>query len=538
MSCPDPYRPYNPLEQAPTPDAALKLDRVLPSDAEIRGLTSALAASGGGAASEDLALDLVLNQIVEQACLATGATGAAIALTRNGEMVCRATTGRTAPDLGVRLDNAGFSAECLRIGTLQRCDDTEADPRVDASACRLLGVRSILVVPLWYWGEFVGIFEIFSPRRNAFGERDEQTLQALAYRIVRHTKQSGGQITGFSAKPEDVPAPPPVAITPKPEPRPQPAPEPVRERTRTPVYEFKPNPDSQSTQSTDRWTTLLAVCAGVIACLIVGLMAWRVLYNRTAAQKSATQSAPQVQELDLSPVGISPVPTAEAAAPPPAAPAPKAGQSATASDVVISAATRSESTKAEQTNPATDKAATPNPNNEDLAIYDANGKLIYGKPLQTDEPPTPAKKIPAKPRAAATPAASGIMPASTKTSVSAASSVKSAAMLSKSPESPLPPNDNQFVRLKPELAENLLDQRIEPDYPEAARRAHIQGSVVLETLIGANGRVQQISPVSGNPQLADAAVAAVRQWRYKPFTVDGKKVPIRTQVIVTFMQAQ
>ena len=93
------------------------------------------------------------------------------------------------------------------------------------------------------------------------------------------------------------------------------------------------------------------------------------------------------------------------------------------------------------------------------------------------------------------------------------------------------------MRLKPELAEGLLADRVEPEYPDAARRAHIQGSVTLETLIGANGRVQQVTPVSGNPQLADAAVNAVRQWRYKPFTVDGHKVPIRTQVTVTFMLA-
>src|SRR5215472_638569 len=206
MSCPDPYRPNDPLADELLSDAELKVRDLMQGNTDVRGLTNTLAASGGGSSSNDLALDLVLNRIVEQACLATGATGAAIALTRNGEMVCRATTGRTAPDLGVRLDNAGFSAECLRIGTLQRCDDTETDPRVDAVACRLLGVRSILVVPLWYWGEFVGIFEIFSPRANAFGERDEQTLQALAYRIVRHTKTVGGQITGFSARPEEVAA--------------------------------------------------------------------------------------------------------------------------------------------------------------------------------------------------------------------------------------------------------------------------------------------------------------------------------------------
>jgi hypothetical protein len=62
--------------------------------------------------SEDLALEVVLNGIVEQACLATGATGAAIALGRGGEMVCRATSGGKAPGLGMRLDtNAGLSGE-------------------------------------------------------------------------------------------------------------------------------------------------------------------------------------------------------------------------------------------------------------------------------------------------------------------------------------------------------------------------------------------------------------------------------------------
>jgi protein TonB len=116
--------------------------------------------------------------------------------------------------------------------------------------------------------------------------------------------------------------------------------------------------------------------------------------------------------------------------------------------------------------------------------------------------------------------------------------VKSASQITHLPLDSQSAINDGFVRLKPETAESLLDQRVEPEYPEAARRAHIQGSVVLETLINANGRVQQVSAVSGNPDLADAAMAAVRQWRYKPFTVDGKKVPIRTQVNVTFMQAQ
>jgi TonB family protein len=210
-----------------------------------------------------------------------------------------------------------------------------------------------------------------------------------------------------------------------------------------------------------------------------------------------------------------------------------------ASDVVISAASKSESkAPARQASSAAD---TQSGTEGGLAVYDEKGKLIYGKPIHPEQPSAPSKPL-AKPRAATDSAPlRSYLPSAAKGSASAtaATSVKSAAQRSRLPAAADPSlTDDRFVRLKPELAESLLDQRIEPDYPEAARRAHIQGSVVLETLIGANGRVQQISPVSGNPDLAEAAITAVRQWRYKPFTVDGKKVPIRTQVNVTFLQAQ
>ena len=519
MSCPDPYRSYKPFDEASTPAADFEVRSALPSDADIRGLTHALAASGGGEASEDLALDLVLNQIVEQACLATGATGAAIALTRNGEMVCRATTGRTAPDLGVRLDNAGFSAECLRVGTLQRCDDTETDPRVDAAACRLLGVRSILVVPLWYWGEFMGIFEIFSPRANAFGERDEQTLQALAYRVVRHTKETSGRLAGFTANDEEMPA----LTAPLPEINAEPVTEPTEQRPLPNVFELKPKPSSKIVASHDRWMTFLIACAALMAGVIVGLMMWRLGGTRASAQKTSppVQSAPQSQELDLGPLSA-------AAAPAPVdqtSPADTANtqtakaetkntsktskESVSAADVVVSAAGKKEMEHA---------AATPG-----LAIYE-KGKLIYGTPVPDSGQSTSTLK-PQTPRAA--------KPAKSSES-------NPAALLAKSLPSEAAPNliDGNFVRLKPELAETLLADRVEPEYPDAARRAHIQGSVTLETLINANGKVQQVTPVSGSPELADAAMNAVRQWRYKPFTVDGKKVPIRTQVTVNFMLAQ
>ena len=144
-------------------------DSELADGVALRELATALSAHGGGALSADLALDLVLNEIVEHARLATGATAAAIALARGDEIVCRATTGANAPDLGVQLNvHSGLSGACVQSKKWQRCDDTETDSRVDAEVCRDLGVRSILVFPVVREDELLGVFEIFSPRPNAF----------------------------------------------------------------------------------------------------------------------------------------------------------------------------------------------------------------------------------------------------------------------------------------------------------------------------------------------------------------------------------
>jgi TonB family protein len=151
----------------------------------ISDLTKWLGEHGAGSSSSDLALDLLLHEIVVQACLATNATGAAIAMVRNGDFVCRATTGQNAPELGSHLSaGAGLSGACIQSHELQRCDDAGIDPRVDADACRELGVRSVLIVPLLKENELLGVFEIFSPSPSAFGDRDVQTLTALSRRIV------------------------------------------------------------------------------------------------------------------------------------------------------------------------------------------------------------------------------------------------------------------------------------------------------------------------------------------------------------------
>jgi GAF domain len=143
-----------------------------------------LAANNAGA-------EFRLEQELEKACIATGATGAAIALARGEKIVCHATTGPDAPDLGVCLDpHNGLSGSCIQTRRLQQCNDTETDSRVDPEASRTLGVRSIVVLPLIEGDKLFGIFEVLSTRPNAFGQRDLDTLQALTDRIVRSRSQS------------------------------------------------------------------------------------------------------------------------------------------------------------------------------------------------------------------------------------------------------------------------------------------------------------------------------------------------------------
>src|ERR1700722_11975566 len=180
---------------------------------DVAELARTLAAHGGGAESFDLALDLVLNEVVEQARLATGATGAAIALSRSGETVCRATTGADAPDLGVRVESrSGLSGACLQTGKIQQCGDTETDPRVNAEACRRLGVKSMLVLPLGYGKEPFGILEVFSSRPNAFSERDLNALQVLARRVVRNKIGSEEVTSVFLTTPDGKSAGPPEEL--------------------------------------------------------------------------------------------------------------------------------------------------------------------------------------------------------------------------------------------------------------------------------------------------------------------------------------
>ena len=141
--------------------------------------------------ADKAAVESPLNEQLTQVRLAVGATGAAIALVSGEKIVCHATTGSHVPDIGVSLDpHNGLSGSCIQTRQLQQCNDTEVDPRVDSAACRALGVRSIVVLPLMDGNELFGIIEILSSTPNTFGPRDLDILEILADRIIEGRRQN------------------------------------------------------------------------------------------------------------------------------------------------------------------------------------------------------------------------------------------------------------------------------------------------------------------------------------------------------------
>jgi len=90
------------------------------------------------------------------------------------------------------------------------------------------------------------------------------------------------------------------------------------------------------------------------------------------------------------------------------------------------------------------------------------------------------------------------------------------------------------VRVSQGVSAGLLVKRIQPNYPPLARQARIQGTVVLQAEISKDGSIQNLRLISGHPMLAPAAIEAVKQWKYKPYLLNGEPVEVETQVQVNF----
>jgi N-acetylmuramoyl-L-alanine amidase/putative methionine-R-sulfoxide reductase with GAF domain len=134
---------------------------------------------------EHLVLDEVLQLVAERAVAITGANGIAIALAENSEIVLRASAGTIKPDVGARIDrDSAFSGACFRTAQIVRCDDTESDPRVNTTACRALGARSMVAVPLCGRRRVIGLLEAFSTEPFGFNDTDIRSLSLLAELVL------------------------------------------------------------------------------------------------------------------------------------------------------------------------------------------------------------------------------------------------------------------------------------------------------------------------------------------------------------------
>jgi putative methionine-R-sulfoxide reductase with GAF domain len=189
------------------PSTTVSISESRPDYSDTLGATSAVQRE-----AESLGADLetVLSFIVSRAQSLLDASGAAIALAGKdaAAMICRASSGPSAPPVGAALRiGSGFSGDCVRAGKTLRCDDTDNDERVDPEICRALGIRSMLASPIRpnQQDKVIGLLEVFSERPNAFDDNDAAILQRLAETIFTAVKR---------AVPPDDPSvsPPPSAI--------------------------------------------------------------------------------------------------------------------------------------------------------------------------------------------------------------------------------------------------------------------------------------------------------------------------------------
>ncbi|MFI5087243.1 MAG: energy transducer TonB [Terriglobales bacterium] len=90
------------------------------------------------------------------------------------------------------------------------------------------------------------------------------------------------------------------------------------------------------------------------------------------------------------------------------------------------------------------------------------------------------------------------------------------------------------VRVSPSVSRGMLLHQVSPIYPPDARKRHIQGSVVLHAVIGKDGLLKDLKPLSGSPELIPAAVGAVQQWRYRPYYLNSEPVEVETVITVNF----
>jgi TonB family protein len=426
----------------------------------------------------------VLHATAETARVLAGADGVAIAVRTKGVVICRARSGDIAPDLGTQLSvDSGISGECLRTGTVLICQDAASDARVDPDVCRVLGIRSIAVVPLNGPSGIGGILEAFSERAGAFGDEQLDLLRGLAavaeaaYEqecIVR--EESGGSFRSrLRGKP---------AVTP-------PAKELVAKETAEVENNSSGHIEAASFLHSKRFYWIVAAATAVL--LLVSGVVWLSWRDPT----------PEVAASDTIPQPVRPVEKSTSVPPKSAPSKPEAG--------VVSRSTTSKTGDVLKNAAAIQRVGSD--------AHPASGTQV-APPLTSQASSAPSPQNAEAPPNEPPPTVE--IAASTEPDLISGMGAGTGTMPALG------------ARVSQGITQGALVHQVQPAYPSQAWAQRIAGSVVLDATIGANGSVRKLDLISGAPLLATAAKEAVRQWKYSPALLNGSPIEVQKRITVVF----
>ena len=427
-------------------------------------------------ASSTTELDTVLRAIAETAQDLTLASGTALAMQRDGQIVCVGRSGETAPVLGARLSiDSGISGECLRTGKMLRCDDTEKDQRVDPEVCRKMRLRSIAAVPLFGRHGTIGLLEAFSTRGFAFAEEHMDYLARLAELAeAAHSRPSSPTVAEVGSPKNQW-------------------------RLAAFLNWLLPTRNSASLDSEHRLQgrknrRYLAVAA-IAVLLLVSVIVWRV-WSKPLSEAIAGGQVVEAEKRPL--VSASAVKTGRAWKPSPIRPVNGSSPDG-APDVQQSA-------QGEPTDAASG-ALTYSGSFTKTQHLRAADTVKHAAMTDSDMGPTEAPQL----------------------SASNLDSPKIGTLLS------VPVTMPKFATpISQGVSEGVLEHQVTPTYPRQALPLRLEGPVVLDATVSEGGRLENIKVVSGHSLLARAAIDAVSQWRYRPYLLNGKPVRMQTKITVNF----
>ena len=290
---------------------------------QVRRQRTKRSANGNGAHSngeelDQFVLDEVLQLVADRALSITGADGVAIALAEGEDIICRASAGQIAPDAGARLDpNSGFSGACFRSGEIVRCDDAEADTRVNVQISRNLGARSLIAVPLGGRKTVLGLLEAFSYDAYAFNDSDVRSLTLLAELILAAMKpEEENRLAQISQSVVARAAQTAHAVATKPLPQfdePYREPDVLSDNDRDETLEDIPSISAQYIPSESGRPGLLVVLGVVMFAAVLGAGLWWKILHTTQNVIANSQPAVTVSQPAPKPVAASaPAPAVDA----------------------------------------------------------------------------------------------------------------------------------------------------------------------------------------------------------------------------------